>query len=195
MTQTPPPGQPSDTKSVAARYGRLAGAVADRIAAVPDGAWGAASPCEGWTARDVVGHLVDVHGMFLGFVGREIGPVPAVAEDPAGAFAAASGALQRELDDPERAATAFDGFFGPTTLARSVDTFACFDLLVHGWDVARATGGDTTIDPAELPWLRATAEAFGEGIRSPNVCGPALEPPVGADEQTKLLAYLGRRSW
>ena len=186
---------PSHAPAVADRYRRLAAGVADRIAAVPSDRWSAASPCEGWTARDVVKHLVDVHGMFLGFVGKEVGPAPDVADDPAGAWQAASAALQAELDDPERAEAKFDGFFGPTTLAASVDRFACFDLLIHAWDIARATGGDERIDPAELKNLAATAEGFGEGIRSPQVCGPELTPPDGADEQTKLLAYLGRQAW
>jgi hypothetical protein len=33
-----------------------------------------------------------------------------------------------------------------------------------------------------------------EALRAPGVLGPALEPPPGADAQTKLLAYLGRRA-
>jgi len=51
------------------------------------------------------------------------------------------------------------------------------------------------LDPAELQSAKATAEGFGEALRSPNVCGPALDPPAGADEQTKVLAFLGRKAW
>jgi uncharacterized protein (TIGR03086 family) len=190
MTETP-----IDTKAVAERYRRLSADIAARIAAVPADRWASPSPCEGWDARGVVRHLVDVQGMFLGFVGGALPPGPDVAADPGEAWRSASGAVQKELDDPARAAAEFDGIFGRTTLAASVDRFACFDMLVHGWDLARATGGDERIDPAELGWLRATAEGFGEGIRSPQVCGPELTPPDGADEQTKLLAFLGRRAW
>ena len=39
-----------------------------RVVVVPDGRWTNPSPCEGWSARDVVRHLVDVHGHFLGNV-------------------------------------------------------------------------------------------------------------------------------
>lgn len=177
------------------RYARLSGGFADRVAAVPADRWSSPSPCGGWTARDVVGHLVDVHGMFLRLVGRELGPGPDVEHDPLGAFTAARDQVQADLDDPERANAAFEGYFGRTTFAESVDRFVCFDLAVHGWDLARAAGLDDRIDPAELPRLWQATEFFGDAIRSEGTCGPALEPPAGADEQTRLLAYLGRRAW
>ena len=41
------------------RYARLADAFAAKIAAVPDDRWACPSPCEGWTARDVVRHVID----------------------------------------------------------------------------------------------------------------------------------------
>jgi Mycothiol maleylpyruvate isomerase N-terminal domain len=40
------------------RYRRVAGQFTRRVEAVPDGAWDNPAPCEGWVARDVVGHLV-----------------------------------------------------------------------------------------------------------------------------------------
>ncbi len=184
-----------DTFAVAGRYFRLANAFAARIAAVPSDRWEDPSPCDEWTARGVVRHLVEVQGMFLGLVGRELGPVPPVTDDPAGAWRAASAVMQAELDNPNRAATEFDGFSGRSTLAEAVDRFVCFDLVIHGWDLARATGQDDRLDPDEIAALRASAEEFGEAIRGPGVCGPELTPPAGADEQTKLLAYLGRQEW
>ena len=56
----------SDTSG---RYARLAGAFAEKIAAGPDDAWTNPSPCPEWTARDVVNHVVQTQGMFLGFLG------------------------------------------------------------------------------------------------------------------------------
>ena len=49
-----------------------------------------------------------------------------------------------------RAGTEFDGFFGRSTFAQGVDRFLCSDLVLHGWDLARATGLDETMDPAEI---------------------------------------------
>ena len=52
------------------RYRRLAESMTERIEAVPEDAWANPTPCQGWTARDLVAHLVDVHGRFQRLVGR-----------------------------------------------------------------------------------------------------------------------------
>ncbi|MGQ0774749.1 MAG: maleylpyruvate isomerase N-terminal domain-containing protein [Pseudonocardiales bacterium] len=68
------------------------------------------------------------------------------------------------------------------------------DLVRHvlGWDLARATGQDERIDPWELARLWESVKLFGDAIRTEGTCGPAVDPPPGADDQTRLLAYLGR---
>jgi uncharacterized protein (TIGR03086 family) len=178
--------------AVADRYGRLAEAFATKIAAVAPDRWSSQSPCAEWTARDVVGHVVETHGMFLGFVGQELGSIPSVADDPAGAFAGARAAVQANLDDPARATAEYDGFSGRTTFETAIDGFICLDLVVHGWDLARATGLDERIDPEEVRRARDRAAEFGDLLRSPGVCGPEVEVAPDADDQTKLLAFLGR---
>lgn len=180
---------------IADRYRRLSAAVAATLERVPADGWTAATPCEEWTVRDLVGHLVDTQGMFLGFVGRRPTDLPSVEHDPVAAFAAATGAVQADLDDPSRAATEFDGFTGRTTFEQSVDRFLCFDLVVHGWDLGRATGQDEHLAPDDIVRVSAFAASMSESLRTSGVCGPALDPPDGADEQTQLLALLGRRAW
>jgi uncharacterized protein (TIGR03086 family) len=68
------------------------------------------------------------------------------------------------------------------------------DLVVHRWDLARATGGDEHIDDADIARLTEAAAGFGEMIRSPGVCGPELAVADDADDQTRLLAFLGRQA-
>ena len=179
---------------VSERYRRLSGLVADKIAAVPDAAWTNQSPCAEWTARDVVRHLGDTQGMFLGFVGRETGGGPSVDEDPLAAWNVARAAVQADLDDPVRAKAEFEGLSGRSTFEEAVGKFLCMDLVVHGWDLAHATGLDERIDPEDVVRVQKQAEEFGEAMRSPRVFGPAVEPPDGADDQAKMLAFLGRRS-
>lgn len=113
--------------------------------------------------------------------------------EPLEAFVSTRDQMQAALDDPVRAGTEFTGFFGPTTFAQAIDRFVCFDLVVHGWDLARAAGQDERIDPGELPLLWGTVEFFGDAIRGEGTCGPAIDPPPNADSQTRLLAHLGRR--
>ena len=178
---------------IADRYERLSDGLAAKLAQVPPTGWDLPTPCDGWTVRDLVGHLVDTQGMFLGFVGRTLGEIPAVADDPVAAFAGARAVVLADLRDPERAGAEFDGFFGRTTFAAGVDRFLSFDLVVHAWDLARAAALDERIDPEDVARVQAAAEAFGDAMRGPQAFGPALEAPAGADAQARLLAFLGRR--
>jgi len=177
---------------VSDRYLRLSDAFAAKIAAVPADAWENSTSCEGWNARDVVRHVVSTQGMFLGFVGLALGEIPSVDDDPRAAWDAARSIMQAQLDDPERAGAEFEGFTGRSTLEAAVNRFLCFDLVVHGWDLAHATDLDERIDPEDIARVREQAEAFGDAMRSPQAFGPAVEPPPGADEQAQLLAFLGR---
>jgi uncharacterized protein (TIGR03086 family) len=163
------------------------------VSQVPAERWEAQTPCPDWKARDLVKHVVDTQGMFLGFIGLELGDIPAVADDPAGAWDAARAKVSAALNDPQTAKTEFDGFGGRSTFEDGVDRFLCFDLVVHGWDLARATGLDETIPAEDLTRVRAAAEAFGDAMRGPGAFGPEIEPPRDADEQARLLAFLGRQ--
>ena len=81
---------------------------------------------------------------------------------------------------------------GRQTFEQAVDRFLSFDLLIHGWDLARATGQDDRMDPADVDRLAEAAKGFGDKMRGPGAFGEAVEPPPGADEQDELLAFLGR---
>jgi len=180
---------------ISERYNQRADKFAAVIQSIGLEQWGTSTPCPDWDARDIVRHVVDSHGTFLGFVGRDVGDIPSVDEDPGAAFAAACAVVAADLEDPERAGATFDGFFGEQTFAQGIDRFICADLLVHRWDLAHATGGDETMEPEEIESMAETAKGFGDAMRSPRTFGPALDPPEGADEQTKLLAFLGRKAW
>jgi uncharacterized protein (TIGR03086 family) len=182
--------------TIADRYRRLASDLERKIDAVPEDRWSSPTPCEGWDARALVQHVVETHGTFLGFVGRSVGDIPSVDDDPLGAFRGARDAVQSTLDDPDAATTTFQGLTGTMSFEDGIDRFISFDLALHGWDLARATGLDDRIDPDEIEclWQHALrdAEEFGDAMRGPKVFGPEIEPPPGADRQTQLLAFLGR---
>ena len=139
---------------IAERFNRVAAGLADTIASVPDDAWANPSPCEGWTALDVVRHLVDWipgPGFLLGTFGIEIGPIPAVENDPAGAWAVVRDAVQAGLDDPATAERVEDcGPPGEMSFAAAVDMACTSDVLIHSWDLAQAAGIGVALDPAEI---------------------------------------------
>ncbi len=179
--------------SVSDRYRRVSAAFAAKAAEVPDGAWENPSPCEGWTARQLVWHVIDVHGRFQSLVGRSVVDHPGVDVDPRAAFAAVRDQLQADLDDPAKVSQQYDGRFGTAGWGDSVEGFICFDLVVHGWDLARATGLDETIPAEDLTWLSGIVEQRGEAMRANHVI--AAQIPIGPDasEQDRVIAALGRK--
>src|SRR5215203_730117 len=92
---------PSDP--VADRHRRYAGAFSDRVRGTSD--WDAPAPVAGWTARDVVRHLVEWFPGFLAAgAGVQLPPGPSVDEDPVGAWTTQFDAVQALLDDPATSA-------------------------------------------------------------------------------------------
>ena len=65
--------------------------------------------------------------------------------------------------------------------------------MVHTWDLARATGLDETLDAAEVRRLVEGMEPHEEAMRTSGHYGPRVEVPDDADEQTKVIAFMGRR--
>lgn len=187
---------------IAARFEKVAAAFTARVEAVPADRWEQAAPCEGWVARDVVRHLVEWlpgPGFLLGAFGVETGPVPSVETDPAAAWAVVRDAIQRALDDPAVAARVEDcGPPGRLSFEAAVDMTCTPDVLIHTWDLARATGLDERLDPAEvrrqLAGLEALPAEVEEKMRSSGHYGPRAAVAHDADEQTRLLAFMGREA-
>jgi uncharacterized protein (TIGR03086 family) len=187
-----PSGNVEGMTDIADRFRRLSDRFEALVAAVPDDRWSSPSPCEGWDARDVVRHVVDVHGMMLKSIDRTLSAGPSVDRDPLGALQAARADVQAVLDDPATADTEYDGFFGRSKISATIDQFLGLDLVVHGWDLARATGQDDTMDPEEVTRLSEQVEGMGDMLRTPGVCGPAVAVPAGASAQDRMLGILGR---
>jgi uncharacterized protein (TIGR03086 family) len=180
------------------RYRNVAAQFTQRVQAVPDDAWGAPAPCEGWVARDVVGHLVEwLPGMFFGTWELAAPPVPSVDDDPVAAWAVVDAAIQAALDDPAVAHAVRSTPMGPITFEDAVAMICTPDVLVHTWDLARATGLDEALDADEVGRQVAGVEAMDpsidEAMRSSGHYGPRVPVAPDADAQTRLLAFMGRQ--
>lgn len=176
-----------DTKATADRYRRLASRFTELIDAVPADRWSQPSPCDGWTAADVVEHVVSTQLEFL--QRHEFADADSAADWPV-----VRELMQTTLDDPTRAGLEFDGYFGPTSFAGTIDDFYSADLVVHAWDIAIATGAEAfaAIDPDEMARVRSGLAPMEEAMRQPGLFGAAVEVPADADEQTRFLAFIGR---
>lgn len=193
----------TDDRSIAERYRDRADDFDRKVASVDPGLWASPSPCADWDARGVVGHIVDMHGAMLRPLGRELSPAPSVDEDPLAAWRSARADVEALLDDTDVRESEHDTPTGPMTVERHIDEVVSADLVIHGWDLAKATGQDTTIDPleVELAWEQMNAydpellermripEAFGPGIV---VFGPEVPVPEDAPLQDRLLGLFGR---
>lgn len=186
----------------AARFATVSAAFSATVEAVPADAWERPSPCDGWVARDVVRHLVEWlpgPGFLLGAFGVETGPIPSVDKDPAAAWTVVSNAIQGALDDPSIATRVEDcGPPGRLSFEQAVDMTCTPDVLIHTWDLARATGLDEHLDPDEvhrqLVGMESMPPEVDAAIRSSGHFGARVDVTDRADEQTRLLALMGRKS-
>jgi uncharacterized protein (TIGR03086 family) len=173
------------------RYCKVADAFGARVAGVEGDGWDAPAPCDGWAARDVVDHLGHGAGFFLNGTGREV-TIPSAADDPMATWAATRATFEAVLGDPEVAGLEIDSPFGRMTVEELIGRIAIADMLVHTWDLARATGQDETLDIDEVRRTMAILGPADEVIRSPGAFGPKVEVPADSDEQTQLIAFTGR---
>lgn len=153
-------------------------------------AWAAPSPCEGWAAADVLIHVVDTQRNFLAGRGVDLGP--RAVGGPAEVWRGHLAATRAVLADEARATTTYEGYFGPTTLADTLQDFYGFDLRVHRWDLGRAAGVDVTWREEDLDAVEAAVDGFGEAMYTEGICGPALPVAGDASRQARLLARTGR---
>jgi uncharacterized protein (TIGR03086 family) len=175
------------------RFRKNAAGFNARVEAVPADCWDNQSPCDDWKARDVVRHVVDTYGMFLGFVDEKLPPAPSVDDDPVAAYHSARDAIQAALDNPAIAQKEYDGMFGKATFEASVDRFLTADALIHTWDLARAANLDDTLDPGESAVVHDALKPMDDKMRGPGAFADKIEPPQADDPQTKLLNFVGRK--
>jgi uncharacterized protein (TIGR03086 family) len=144
------------------------------------------TPCEGWDVRTLLNHMLETQQFFVGRARGEdlpISPEPPdlVGDDPVGAF-------QRAREDTLQT-FGEDGVIERTGPSLGI---AFSDTLLHGWDLATATGQDATMPDGlaqaayDMIHGRFTNEQR-KGVFEPEV-------PVGRDAspQDRLLAYTGR---
>ena len=159
-----------------------------------------ATPCASWKVRELVNHVVGGATFFA--VTVETGAAPMGGEPTdftAGDFCAAfaQGAV--------RAVAAFsaEGAMEKTMklsfgeLPGSVFVWiAATDTFTHGWDLAKATGQSTDLNPVLAEQLYASAQAnLPDALRGPEPkpFGPAIDVAAGAPAADRLAGYLGRR--
>ncbi|MFI8004072.1 TIGR03086 family metal-binding protein [Streptomyces sp. NPDC086010] len=178
--------------SVPELYGRIAKRFGELIADCPPGRWQDPSPCPGWTARDVVAHVVANHRRAVAGLDRSGFSALGRGEDPARAWDTASREIEAALRDPAKARTPLGEEFGSLPFEEFVRRMACADTLIHGWDLARATGQDEVLDSEAVAMATDILLPEDEDIRMPMAFGARIPSAPDAGDQTRLLNFLGR---
>ena len=161
---------------------------------VPHGAWDQPSPCEGWSARDVVGHAAGVLLAVAEMAGGAAMVLPTTADDltdPIGTWAHARDTVLAALDAPAALDLAGEYWFGPMSIDELIG-FVQWDPLTHGWDVAQATGVSVNLDEglAQLSFDRISS--IREGLASMGLVGDKVGVDAGSSVTDRYLALVGR---
>jgi uncharacterized protein (TIGR03086 family) len=152
--------------------------------------WSGATPCSEWTAGQLVDHVVDTQRDLLSQHGADLDA--RVAGAGGAVWSAHHVNLVRLAADDALMSTAYDGFFGPTTLRDTLATFYGFDLLVHGWDLSTSTAEPLRWTETEMDQIETSITLFGPGLYMEGICNPAIEVPADASRQSRILGTLGR---
>jgi len=189
-TPSAPADQPVDALT------RALTATGQIVAGIRDNQWSTPTGCPDWTVRDLLNHLV---GGNLAFAAILTGQTPPdrgadhLGDDPASAYRRSGQALQEAFAQPGVLDEVFTVPIGPVPGAVALH-LRITEILVHGWDLARATGQPTTGLPEdlaeyELEFSRGKLDDIPAGQR------PFAPPqPVAATAPAidRLVACLGR---
>jgi uncharacterized protein (TIGR03086 family) len=172
-----------------------AAAVADSvIAAVKPDQLDDPTPCTEWSVRQLINHVVTGNLMFTSMVTG--GPRPdrnqdQFGDDPLGAFRATA----RDLRAAFSAEGALDRIY-PTPFGEDPGTvlvnMLAIEMSIHAWDIAKATGQSTDLDPELAEWGLHSARGALPADRAGSPFGTEQPAPEGATAADRLAAFAGR---
>ena len=169
------------------------------VGAVPPPAWNAPSPCAGWTALDVLGHLGSSVSFGVSILeGRTVewptAPRPGdlVVGEPADYWTGIAASARTALVGADLDAVR-DTPMGSRTVAQGL-AFPAIDLYVHSWDIGWTAGIDVVVPEDVIEFAHAYLDPVPqERMRGPDGSfGPELHPPPDATPTEAFIAWTGR---
>ena len=163
--------------------------------------WDLATPCDAWTVRQLIGHVVAGCQMAatLAAGGTRQDAIAILGVDhlgdrPVEAVDAALAAQQAAFERPDIESHVFEHPAGDMPGVQ-VLRFRLGDLLVHQWDLAQAIGADDTLDADLVNEVWAGISPMIPMMATSGVFGTGPSGTVGDDApmQVRLLDAMGRR--
>lgn len=171
----------------------------ERVHAVRPDQWDAPTPCEEWSVRDLVNHLTAEQlwvpplvreGRILADVGAAFdGDV--LGEHPAVTWDRAASAAKAVMSEPGALDRTVPLSYGESTVVAYCAQMVA-DMTVHAWDLSRGIGADETLPGALVDFTAREVAPYAADLVKSGLFATAVQPPAGADPQTKLLCLLGR---
>jgi uncharacterized protein (TIGR03086 family) len=176
-----------------ADLGRAFEAAAALVDGVPPDRRDAPSPCADWTVAEVVEHVITGNLVVARALGPDLADAPEVAESLGPRFRSSAEALVAALGLPDALTGTVTIPFGtvPVPVAVALRTI---EALVHGWDVAVASGQDPAGLPADVAeaGIGFSESMFASADRARLPFAPAVALPESAPAIDRLAALLGR---
>jgi uncharacterized protein (TIGR03086 family) len=178
-------------------YMRALDRFGEHVRSIREDQWGGPTPCTDWDVRALVQHLVyETMWMPPLLAGKTIADVgdslsgDLLGDDPMGAWdVSAKENAEAVASTPPDSIVHISG--GDTT-AEQYTNEVFTDLVIHGWDLARAIGADETLDSESVDLMYENFKPIEAGLKASGAYGPQVVPPPDASRQTELLAIFGR---
>ncbi|MDQ7808085.1 TIGR03086 family metal-binding protein [Amycolatopsis sp. A133] len=176
-------------RPAAAEFRRIAHAVPDLTAP---------TPCAGYDVRGLLNHLL-YWGPWLIAAGRREDP-PAPGGEAAAALVADDwpAALDKQTETLVEVFGTPSAWTGTTALGTApmpsalVGAMVLGEFVLHGWDLARASGQSCTYAPEAATAVYESAVAMGDQARAMGVYGPAVAVAEDASPLERALGAAGR---
>jgi uncharacterized protein (TIGR03086 family) len=167
------------------------------VANVDRSQFGLPTPCAEFDVKALLNHMIGGNHRFVAIARGEPGSsVPAggdfVHDDPLEPYRASAETVSNAWNDRallERTVHLPFGDF-PGAVALGIHTV---EVVVHGWDLAKATGQPTELDPElyDVAWQHS--KDIDESFRGPGgPFGPTVTVPSDSSDTDRLMAWLGR---
>ncbi|MDJ0347413.1 TIGR03086 family metal-binding protein [Streptomyces sp. H10-C2] len=181
--------------------GPAAHAVAQLLPGITDEQLDDPTPCPKYAVRELLGHVVGLSTAFRDAARKEFGPttgtppgsvLPALDDD----WPTAAPQRLEELVEAWQKPGAREGDTqagGVTFPAAIAGRVALNELLIHGWDLARATGQDYAPTEANLNVSYELLAPSPDDLSRDGVFGPAVAVPGNAPLLDRIVALSGRR--
>ncbi|MDQ6803750.1 MAG: TIGR03086 family metal-binding protein [Actinomycetota bacterium] len=159
---------------------------ASKVAGASD-AMDAPTQCDGWDVRTLMNHMLDTQRYFVGVArGEDASPPSSPPPDRLGAD---------PVEDFEQARHEIIGAFSASGVidrtGLSLGT-AFSDQLIHGWDLANATGQDSTMPEGLAEAAYQIIHGRFTDEQRVGIFKPEVQTGPDPSAQDKFLAYTGR---